>query len=53
MLYPINIEIERKRKMKIVKDKLTDIKDTTKNKIKYFLFDRTNLGERIAVKMHI
>ena len=53
MLYPINIKIEQERKMKIIRKKLGTLKDKTKSKIKYFIFDRTNLGERIAVKMHI
>lgn len=53
MLYPINITVERKRKMQIIREKIGNLIDKTKSKIKYFIFDRTNLGERIVVKMHI
>lgn len=53
MLYPINITVERKRRMQIIKEKLIDIKNKMRNQVIYFIFDRTNLGERIAVKLHI
>lgn len=53
MLYPTNIKIETKSKFQKMKEKLTELKDEFKNQIKYLIFDRTNLGERIVVKLHI
>lgn len=53
MLYPNNIIIEKKRKMKIVKEKLKNFKTDIKSIAKYWIFDRSNLFKKIRVKLHI
>lgn len=53
MLYPTNIKIQTKSKFQKVKEKLTDLKNGIIGKINYLIFDRTNLGEKIVVKLHI
>lgn len=53
MLYPTNIKIKEKSKIQIIKEYLKKIKDEIKSKTEYLIFDRTNLGEIILVKLHI
>lgn len=53
MLYPNNIIIERKSKIKIVKEKLKNLKNDLKSIAKYWIFDRSNLLKKIKVKLHI
>lgn len=53
MLYPTNIIIKRKQKVQIVKEKIKDIKNEIKRKVKYMIFDRKNLGKIILIKLHI
>lgn len=53
MLYPINIKIKKKEKIKIIKEKLQNLKHEIKRNMIYLIFDRTNLGKIIAVKLHI
>lgn len=53
MLYPVNIKIEEKRKRKILKENLENLKNKIAEKIEYLIFDRTNLGKKILVKLHI
>ena len=53
MLYPNNIVIEKERKMKIVKEKLRNLKNDVKSIAKYWIFDRSNLFKKIRVKLHI
>lgn len=53
MLYPTNIELKEKGKRQIIKEKILDFGDRTKTIIKYLIFDRKNLGEKILIKFHI
>ncbi len=53
MLYPINIKIKKKEKIKIIKEKLKDLTNEIKRNIIYLIFDRANLSKIIAVKLHI
>ena len=53
MLYPTNIELKQKSKMKKIKEKLVNFKNSIKTAGKYLIFDRSNLRELIIMKFHI
>ena len=53
MLYPTNIKIEHKNKTQKIKENLQHLKNGIKRRVKYLIFDRTNLKEKILVKLHI
>lgn len=53
MLYPVNIKIEKKEKLKIINEKIQDLLYEIRTKIKYIIFDRRNLSKIILVKLHI
>lgn len=53
MLYPTNIKIEHKKKIQSIKEKLRDLKNGVKRRVRYLLFDRSNLSKKIAIKLHI
>ena len=53
MLYPTNIKVKRISKVQKFKRKLRHLASRVKKEVKYLLFDRKNLGQRIASKFHI
>lgn len=53
MLYPTDIIIKKKEKLQVIKESLKNLKDETISKLKYLILERTNLWEKIAVKLHI
>ena len=53
MLYPTNIKIEHKKKAQIIKEKIKDLKNEIKRRFKYLIYDRSNMGKKIVVKLHI
>lgn len=53
MLYPNKIKIKRRRKGQVLKLKLQLLIFNVKKKIKYLIFDRKNLFQKIFVKLHI
>ena len=53
MLYPSDIIIKKKEKLQVIKESLKNLKDEIISKLKYLILERTNLWEKIAVKLHI
>ena len=53
MLYPTNIKIEHKRNTQIIKEKIKDLKNGIKTRFKYLICDRSNMGKKIVIKLHI
>ena len=53
MLYPNNIELKEKSRIKKLREKVIDIKNKMKAVAKYWIFDRSNLLEIISIKFHI
>ena len=52
MLYPTNIKVEHKKNTQIIKEKIKDLNNGIKRRFKYLICDRSNLGEKIAIKKH-
>lgn len=52
-MYPTNIKVEKISKLKIVKAKITCLKNMLKEQINYLLKNRKNLTNIIIVKFHI
>jgi hypothetical protein len=53
MLYPTDITIKKKQKLQVIKESSKNLRDEVIGKIKYLILERTNLWEKIAVKLHI
>ena len=52
-MYPTNIKVEKISKMKIIKLKVSYLKNKIKEHIKYLLYNRRNLTNIIIVKFYI
>lgn len=53
MLYPTNLKVKKISKRQKLKRKIRGFFAEIKKDVKYLLFDRKNLGQKIISKFHI
>lgn len=53
MLYPTNIKVKRITKKQKIKRKVRILLNGLKKEVKYIIFDRKNIKQRIISKIHI
>ena len=53
MLYPTNLKVKKISKKQKILRKLRSFASTLKKEVKYWVFDRKNLGQRFISKFHV
>ena len=53
MLYPTNIKKQNKKITQTIKEKIKDLINGIKRRVKYLIYDRSYIAQKIVIKLHI